>query len=92
MCQLRFDGLILIIFLYLCTMQTITFTLREGDEFIPLIQLLKVLNLVYSGSEAQEVVVAGMVKRNGVVELRKRAKIVAGDIIEFQNTKIVVEA
>ncbi|MCQ2350126.1 MAG: RNA-binding S4 domain-containing protein [Paludibacteraceae bacterium] len=73
-------------------MQTITFTLREGDEFIPLIQLLKVLNLVYSGSEAQEVVVAGMVKRNGVVELRKRAKIVAGDIIEFQNTKIVVEA
>ena len=31
----------------------IIFTLRDGDEYIPLIQLLKAANVVYSGSEAQ---------------------------------------
>ena len=58
-------------------MQTIHFELRGDEEdFIQLIQLLKATNLVYNGAEAQEVVAAGMVLRNGVVEMRKRAKIV----------------
>ncbi len=69
----------------------IFFTLREGDEFIPLIQLLKATGLIYSGSEAQEAVAAGMVTRNGEVELRKRAKIRAGETIVFQNVTIRVE-
>lgn len=69
----------------------IKFTLREGDEFIPLIALLKVTGVVESGSEAQEVVMAGMVLRNGEVELRKRAKITAGEIIVFQNFEILIE-
>lgn len=73
-------------------MQTITFQLRDGETFIPLISLLKVVNVVYSGSEAQEVVADGMVMRNGEIELRKRAKIVAGDIIVFQDFKIEVIA
>jgi ribosome-associated protein len=69
----------------------IVFTLREGDEFIPLIALLKATGVVESGSEAQEVVVAGMVFRNGEVELRKRAKITSGEVIVFQNYEIEVE-
>lgn len=69
----------------------IIFTLRDGDEFIPLIQLLKAANVVYSGSEAQEVVAAGMVLRNGETEFRKRAKITKGEIIVFQNFEITVE-
>ena len=69
----------------------IVFTLREGEEFIPLIALLKATGVVYSGSEAQEVVVAGLVHRNGEVELRKRAKITAGEVIVFQNYEIEVE-
>ena len=69
----------------------IIFTLRDGDEYIPLIQLLKAANVVYSGSEAQEVVAAGMVLRNGEVELRKRAKITKGETIVFQNYEIAVE-
>ncbi|MCR4848338.1 MAG: RNA-binding S4 domain-containing protein [Bacteroidales bacterium] len=69
----------------------ITFTLREGEEFIPLIALLKATGVVESGSEAQEVVIAGMVRRNGEVELRKRAKITAGEVIVFQNFEIEVE-
>ncbi|MBR4814233.1 MAG: RNA-binding S4 domain-containing protein, partial [Paludibacteraceae bacterium] len=40
--------------------------------------------------EAQDVVVEGMVLRNGAVELRKRAKIVGGDVIRFADFEIVV--
>lgn len=69
----------------------IVFTLREGDEFIPLIALLKATGVVESGSEAQEVVVAGMVLRNGEVELRKRAKITPGEVIVLRNFEIKVE-
>ena len=69
----------------------IVFTLREGDEFIPLIALLKATDVVYSGSEAQDVVSAGLVLRNGEVETRKRAKITAREVIVFQNYEIEVE-
>ena len=65
-------------------MQEFIFELREGEDFIPLIALLKATGLVESGSMAQEVVTAGLVRRNGEIELRKRAKIVSGDIIEFE--------
>ena len=72
-------------------MQTIHFELRGDEEdFIQLIQLLKATNLVYNGAEAQEVVAAGMVLRNGVVEMRKRAKIVRGDVIEYEGNRIEV--
>ena len=69
----------------------ISFTLREGEEYIPLIALLKATGVMASGSEAQEVVTAGMVLRNGEVELRKRAKITSGEVIFFQNFEIEVE-
>jgi ribosome-associated protein len=69
----------------------IIFTLRDGEDYIPLIALLKATGVVYSGSEAQEVVSAGMVLRNGEVETRKRAKITAGEVIVFQNFEIEVE-
>ena len=69
----------------------IVFTLREGDEFIPLVALLKATGVVESGSEAQEVVTAGMVLRNGKAEHRKRAKITHGEIIVFENYEILVD-
>ena len=73
-------------------MKEIGFPLRESEGgYIQLIQLLKVTNCVESGAEAQEVVTAGLVKRNGVTELRKRAKCVAGDTIEFGDTLITVK-
>ncbi len=73
-------------------MEKITFELREGDDFIPLIALLKATGVVESGSMAQEVVTAGLVRRNGEIELRKRAKITASDIIEFEDYKIEVKS
>lgn len=72
------------------TVRKVNFKLREGETFIPLIALLKAVNAVESGSMAQLVVTDGLVRRNGEVELRKRAKIVAGDVIRFQNVEIVV--
>ncbi len=53
--------------------------------------MLKATDVVESGSEAQEVVTAGMVLRNGEVETRKRAKITAGEVIIFENYEILIE-
>ena len=60
------------------------------DEFIELYKLIKVLDLVDSGAEAKILVADGHVKRNGVVELRKRAKIIRGDVIEIAEVTIEV--
>lgn len=49
------------------------------DEYIELFKLIKVLDLVDSGAQAKMIVSDGYVMRNGEVELRKRAKIIAGD-------------
>jgi ribosome-associated protein len=51
------------------------------DEYIELFKLLKVLDLVDSGAQAKMIVADGYVKRNGETELRKRAKIISGDIL-----------
>jgi ribosome-associated protein len=64
--------------------------LLEGD-YVQLIQLLKATNLVYSGGEAQTAVENGLVKCNGTVEHRKRLKVKRGDIVEFNQKKIVVK-
>jgi ribosome-associated protein len=60
------------------------------DEYIELFKLIKVLDLVDSGAQAKYIVADGHVKRNGVVEVRKRAKIVAGDVIEIEDARIEV--
>ncbi len=70
----------------------IDFTLKGGEgDYIHLIQLLKTTNCVGSGAEAQMVVSQGLVRRNGEIELRKRAKCVAGDVIEYDGTRILVK-
>ena len=73
--------------------KSIKYPLLGGpDDYIQLIQLLKAANLVESGADAQAVVVEGMFKRNGEVELRKRAKCVPGDIVEFNGIQVQVTA
>lgn len=59
------------------------------DDYIELFKLLKVLDLVDSGAHAKMLIADGYVKRNGEVELRKRAKIISGDIIEI--AEVVIE-
>lgn len=70
--------------------ETIEFTLREGDDFIPLIQLLKVTQVANSGGESQLLVVEGKVTLNGKLETRKRAKIRSGDAVGVNHITIVV--
>jgi ribosome-associated protein len=53
------------------------------DEYIELYKLIKLLDLVDSGAEAKQIVANGYVTRNGEVELRKRAKIIQGDVLEI---------
>lgn len=53
------------------------------DEYIELYKLIKFLDLVDSGAEAKQLVANGYVVRNGEVELRKRAKIIKGDILNI---------
>ncbi|MDM8176566.1 MULTISPECIES: RNA-binding S4 domain-containing protein [Olivibacter] len=67
----------------------INFTL--DSEYIHLIQLLKAVNVVENGGEAQAVVSEGLVSCNGVTEFRKRYKVRKGDVIEFLQYKIVVD-
>ena len=60
-------------------MSTIEYALQ--DQYIELFKLIKLLDLVDTGAEAKMVVADGYVERNGEVELRKRAKIVRGDVL-----------
>jgi len=50
---------------------------------VELYKILKFEGLVPSGGSAKLVIESGDVKVNGEVETRKRKKIVAGDVIEF---------
>ena len=61
------------------------------DDYIELFKLLKVLDLVDSGAQGKYLVAEGYVNRNGEVELRKRAKITPGDIIEIADVRIEIE-
>lgn len=59
-------------------------------EPVELYKILKFESMVASGGEAKFVIAEGMVLVNGKIEIRKRKKIVAGDIIEFGDEKILM--
>jgi ribosome-associated protein len=69
------------------------FRLRDiiiAREPIELHQLLKHADLAASGGEAKFVIAQGLVRVNGLVETRKRKKIVAGDLVEFAGEGLLV--
>ena len=63
----------------------------EGREFIELNNLLKIKGLCASGGMAKAVIADGLVKVDGKVELRKRCKIRAGQVVEFDGHTITVQ-
>jgi ribosome-associated protein len=63
----------------------------QGEEYIELIKLLKIMRISESGGQAKAMVDDGIVFRNGEPEMRKRAKLRSGDIIEVFEYKIKVE-
>ncbi len=62
----------------------------EGKEFIELSDLLKVLGMCDSGGMAKIVITEGQVKVDGRVEMRRRSKIRAGQVVEFEGRRIAV--
>lgn len=63
----------------------------NGHEFITLNNLLKVLNLVGTGGEANIRIETGEVKVNGVAETQKRKKLRPGDVVNFQKAVITIK-
>ncbi len=65
-----------------------TYTLNE--PFIELHKLIKLLDLVDTGGQAKMLIENDQVFRNGVVETRKRAKIIKGEKITIGDVVIEV--
>jgi ribosome-associated protein len=61
-------------------MEEMTFTI--DGPYIELLGLLKATGIAQTGGHAKLIVEDGDVVRNGEVETRKRAKLIAGDLIE----------
>ena len=62
----------------------------EGREYVELKNLLKIMGVFESGGEAMKAIAEGLVTLDGQVELRKRCKVRAGQIVESAGQKIKV--
>ena len=62
-----------------------------SNESIELYKILKIEGMVSSGGTAKIEIAEGNVLVNGVVETRKRKKIVAGDIVEYGSEKVRIQ-
>jgi ribosome-associated protein len=71
-------------------MQQLTFTLN--GEFVELNQLLKLAGICDSGGAGKMLVAGGGVKVDGKQELRKTAKIRAGQVVSLGDVRIRVLA
>ncbi len=68
-----------------------TFKINSPNTHIDLCDLLKLTDLCDTGGEAKHVIAEGQVKVNGLVELRKRAKILPNSKVEYKGQIISVE-
>lgn len=71
-------------------MQTLIFTVQ--GEYIELCNLLKLTGIAGSGGQGKMMVADGVVRVDGQRELRKTAKIRAGQTVECFDTRIQVVA
>ena len=71
-------------------MQQIKFQLR--GEFVELNQLLKLTGVCDSGGAGKALVAEGVVSVDGKIELRKTAKIRAGQVVTLGDVRIQVQS
>ncbi|MFM6989393.1 MAG: RNA-binding S4 domain-containing protein [Arenimonas sp.] len=71
-------------------MQRVRFSL--DGEYVELNQLLKLVGLCGSGGIGKQIVASGEVSVDGVQELRKTAKIRAGQVVRVGDVEIRVDA
>jgi ribosome-associated protein len=55
---------------------------RQGQDYITLQQVLKLMDVVQTGGQAKQLIQSGEVKVNGIVETRRRKKLYVGDTVE----------
>ena len=67
-----------------------TFNL-EGHPHVELCDLLKLQGWSESGAAAKQAIAEGLVLVDGDIETRKRCKIVAGQVVNFNGMKVVVK-
>ena len=65
--------------------------IKLREEYIKLGQALKATGLVSSGVEAKNVILEGLVKVNGDIELKRGKKLYENDIVEFNKETIKIE-
>ena len=65
--------------------------IKLREDYIKLGQALKAAGLVESGVDAKFVIQDGLVKVNGEVSYQRGKKLVAGDVVEFDGEKIIIE-
>ncbi|MFY3769024.1 putative protein YbcJ [Providencia manganoxydans] len=63
----------------------------EGHPHIELCDLLKIEGWAESGAMAKAMIADGLVQVDGIIETRKRCKILAGKIVSMGNQKIKVQ-
>ena len=63
---------------------------KLNTEFIKLDQLLKYASIVQSGAEAKLLIADELIRVNGEVCTMRGKKIRPGDIVEFEDQKIVI--
>ncbi len=61
------------------------------EKYIHLNQLIKAISWSSNGSEANALIINGLIKVNDSIEYRKRNKLVPGDKIEYNQQIIVIE-
>lgn len=64
----------------------------DGHDYIELCNLLKITGLCHSGGVAKMIIDDGVVAVDGQIETRKRCKIRAGQVVEFDSRQISVSA
>ncbi|MFH0701496.1 MAG: RNA-binding S4 domain-containing protein [Candidatus Woesearchaeota archaeon] len=60
------------------------------QPFIELNSLVKILNWASTGGQAKLLIRSGAIKVNGEVETRNGKKLLAEDVVEYQEKKYVV--
>lgn len=65
--------------------------IKVREDFIKLGQALKAAGLAENGADAKDIIVEGLVKVNGEVELRRGKKLYPGDVVSFEENTIEIQ-
>ena len=67
------------------------FKLKEGEEYIALKDLIKILGWADTGGEAMSRIDNEEIKLNGTIETQRRKKVRSGDVVMFGGSEAQVE-